>query len=354
MHEAMAADGFPICPYVSFQDWHDPRSGLKAGVMGPRFSQGYTAVRNRPGLLIETHMLKPYPQRVQATRLMLMHTLQWLADRGADLRRSVTAADAFTASPAFRAHPFPLTFKRQEGSRPFTFLGVEYEKQTSEITGGDWFRYDPNRPVTMTLDFQDGMEPDATVRLPEFYVVPRSWPVIIDRLRWHGVKLQRLPADTELTVRTYRFKDADWRQRPYEGHHPVTFTAQPVTEVRTFPAGSVVVDMNQPLARVAAHLLEPEGPDALVRWGYLDAVFERVEYVESYVIENMIREMVAADPALLERLEKRKAADAEFAANPWAIRTWFYEQTPNYDQRVGMYPVGAVDDRRALEGMMKP
>ena len=231
---------------------------------------------------------------------------------------------------------------------------MEYEKQTSEITGGDWFRYDPNRPVTMTLDFQDGMEPDATVRLPEFYVVPRSWPVIIDRLRWHGVKLQRLPADTELTVRTYRFKDADWRQRPYEGHHPVTFTAQPVTEVRTFPAGSVVVDMNQPLARVAAHLLEPEGPDALVRWGYLDAVFERVEYVESYVIENMIREMVAADPALLERLEKRKAADAEFAANPWAIRTWFYEQTPYYDQRVGMYPVGAVDDRRALEGMMKP
>ena len=354
MHTAMAADDYPICPYVSFQDWHDPRSGLRAGVMGPRFSQGYTAIRNRPGLLIETHMLKPYTQRVESTRLMLLHTLEWLASQGAALRRAVRQADALTASPGFRSEPFPLTFKSTGQSRPFQFLGVEYEKCTSEISGGDWFRYFADQPVTMELDFQDTMAPDEVVMLPDFYIVPRQWEVIIERLQWHGLQLERLPRAVELPIRTYRFGDAKWRERPYEGHHPVTFTAEPLTETRVFPAGSVVVDMNQPLARVAAHLLEPRAPDSLVGWGYLDAIFERVEYVESYVIEDMMREMVAADPGLLDRLNARKAADPEFAANPWAIRYWFYEQTPYYDQRVGIYPVGSGDDIRILRNVLDP
>ena len=54
----------------------------------------YPLPRNRPGLLIETHMLKDYATRVEATRLMLVHTLDWLADRPAELRQVVAAADA--------------------------------------------------------------------------------------------------------------------------------------------------------------------------------------------------------------------------------------------------------------------
>jgi hypothetical protein len=353
MEEAMAAEGFPIGAYVSFVNWHDPQSGLRSGVMGPRFSQGYAAVRNRPGLLIEAHMLKPYEQRVESTRLMLVHTLHWLAAEGKSLRQAVRRADRITASPEFRSEPFALTFKRSEESRKVEFLGVEYEKRTSEITGGDWFQYHSDRPVTMILDHQDTMLPEETVQLPAAYIVPREWQGVIAKLELHGVKTWRLPAPAELEVRSYRLVDAEWRQRPYEGRHRVSFTAEPVTETRMFPAGSVVVDMNQPLARVAAHLLEPKGPDSLVSWGYLDAVFERVEYVESYVIEEMIREMVAEDPGLLDRLDERKAADPEFAANPWAIRYWFYEQTPYYDQRVGLYPVGLLDDAESLSQLKR-
>ncbi|MCK9995198.1 MAG: hypothetical protein KAH56_02840 [Candidatus Krumholzibacteria bacterium] len=120
----------------------------------------------------------------------------------------------------------------------------------------------------------------------------------------------------------------------------MTFTAETITETRVFPAGSVVVDMNQRTARVAAHLLEPKVPDSLVQWGFFDALFERVEYVESYVIEDMIVKMLADDPSLAVELKERKAADPEFAADPWAIRYWFFARTPYYDQRVGIYPVG--------------
>ena len=63
----MEKAGYPVFPYVDFRNWHDPRSGLISEVAPPMLSQGYTALRNRPGLLIETHMLKPYNVRVSAT-----------------------------------------------------------------------------------------------------------------------------------------------------------------------------------------------------------------------------------------------------------------------------------------------
>ncbi len=348
MISAMATDGYPMAPYVSFRSWHDPASGMKAGASTPRFSLGYTALQNRPGILVETHMLKPYPVRVDSARKLVMHTLAWCGDHATELRKLVTDADRYTASPAFRAQPFPLTFVSTGDSTIFDFLGLEYESLTSEITGGKWNRFS-DKKTTLQLPYFDTLQPDQTADLPEAYLVPPQWTEAISRLESHGVTYAQLGTPAELTVRTWRFSDPQWQERPYEGHHPVTFAAEPVTETRVFPAGTAVVDMNQRSARVVAHLLEPNGPDSLVKWGYFDSVFERVEYVESYVIEQMIPTLLAENPTWEAELEAAKAANPEFAADPWAIRYWFYARTPYYDNRVGIYPIGAIDDREAIE-----
>ena len=350
MNEAMAADGYPMAPYVAFKKWHDPRSGLRTWVAGPRFSQGYSALQNRPGLLIETHMLKDYATRVESARQLVTHTLRWLNNDARRLRGLVLAADQATASPGFRAEPFPLKFELSADSTMVAFAGVSYETVTSEVTGGEWNRFN-GEPETMELAFFGSHTPAVTVELPEAYIIPPEWTVPVERLAAHGVKFRRLAAPVELEIRTWKFSDAKWQERPNEGHHPVTFTAEPLTEIRVFPAGSVVVDMNQRAARVAAHLLEPKGPDSLVQWGFFDAVFERVEYVESYVIEEVIAEMLAEDPSLAVELSERKATDPDFAADPWAIRYWFYARTPYYDQRVGIYPIGSLDSREVVGGL---
>ncbi len=348
MNAVMSQADFPMAPYVSFRQWHDPRSGLITWVAGPRYSQGYTALQNRPGLLIETHMLKDYPTRVEAAYQLVVETMGHLNEEAGALRELVLNADAHTASAAFREEPFALSFKSTEKHRPFKFLGVSYEKVKSDITGGDWFRFS-GEPETMMIEMYDDMEPDQTSHLPEAYLIPPEWTVIIDRLSLHGIQFQRLAKEAEVEVRSWRFRDAKWQEKPYEGHHPVRFEMDPLLEKRIYPAGTVVVDMNQRAARVAAHMLQPQGADSLVRWGYLDAIFERVEYVESYVIENMIREMVVEQPELLVELEQRKLEDPEFAKDAWAIRYWFYEKTPYYDQRVGVYPVGLLDDREFIQ-----
>jgi hypothetical protein len=341
---SLAAQGIPIAPYVTFVNWHDPRSGLVGGVTGPRFSQGYAALQNRPGLLIEAHMLKPYPVRVRATAAMLREAIAYVQQQHVELTTLARAADATAAGAALRTTPFPLTWRATGQTEPFRFLGYAYEEVASEISGGSYFRYHPDRPETFTVDWQRDYEPEATVDLPEAYLVPPAWDDVIARLEAHGVQLRRLRAPVELTVRSYRFRDVAWQAQPSEGRHPLTYTVEPVTERRTFPAGTAVIDVAQRAARVAVHALEPQAPDALVRWGFFDAVFSQVEYVENYVIEPLMRDMVAAEPALLDSL----AADPRLAGNPEAIRHWFYARTPYFDQKLNLYPVGLLDDRDAL------
>jgi hypothetical protein len=345
----LAAAGYPLAPYVVFREWHDPRSGLQSWVAGPRFSQGYAATRNRPGLLVEAHMLKPYPVRVAATRALLDQTLAFLATEAGTLRALTAAADRHAASAAFRAEPFPLAWQLSDESEPFTFLGVAYEQRTSALSGGEYFVYHGDRPEVFTVPYYNQPLATTSARLPEAYLIPPQWQEVIARLALHGVRMARLREEVALTVRTWRFLDPRWEGQPVQGRHPFSYELAPVTMTATVPAGTVVIDLAQPAARLVAHALEPAGPDAFVRWGFFDAVMTRVEYVESYVIERLMREMVAADPGLLAELKERKTGDPLFATNPRAIRNWFYERTAYHDQQAFLYPVLCLDERTVVD-----
>jgi hypothetical protein len=124
-----------------------------------------------------------------------------------------------------------------------------------------------------------------------------------------------------------------------------------IEEERTYPAGSVVVDMNQVNARVAAHVLEPRAPDSFVLWGFFNTIFEQKEYAESYVMEKMAREMLAKDDAIRLEFEEKKKVDPEFAKSPRAILNWFFQRTPYWDTRKDVYPVGRIFDRRKVDGL---
>jgi hypothetical protein len=174
---------------------------------------------------------------------------------------------------------------------------------------------------------------------------------VIERLELHGVKLNRLSRAQTLTVDSYRFQNPEWKQRPFEGRHELTVTLEKIKEERTYPPGSVVIDMNQPAARVVAHVLEPEAPDSYIHWGFFDAIFEQKEYAESYVMEKMAREMLANDEALRRDFETKKNDDPEFAKNPRAILNWFYQHTPYWDDRINIYPVGKIFERDQVNAL---
>jgi hypothetical protein len=350
LSKQMQSIGYPMLPYVEFRNWHDPRSGLVTGVAPPMISQGYTAIQNRPGLLIETHMLKPYATRVKATYDMLTLTIHLMNTEGRSLQKIEQKADLFAASPEFRKQEMPLRFTdSQNDSTIVDFLGYEYTMDKSDLSGGDWFRYDSTRPVVLKAPFFDKPKIVFSCLLPEAYIIPPEWQNLTDKLILHGVHINYLNAPVTCVVESYKFSNAKWQQRPYESHHGVTFDCEPTLETRNYPAGSAVVDMNQRTARVIAHFLEPKATDSFVSWGFFDAIFEQKEYSESYVMEVVARRLLASDPGLNEEFEKKKSTEPAFAADPEAILNWFYSKTPYWDQRVNRYPVGRLMDRKVID-----
>ncbi|MEN8225595.1 MAG: M14 family metallopeptidase [Bacteroidota bacterium] len=347
----MDASGYLMFPYVSFRRWHDPQSGLRSGVGAPRLSQGYTAIKNRPGLLIETHMLKPHKDRTEATYALLGFAAEYLNNNAKKLRRMINIADETTATASFRDRPFPISWKRDDtDSSMVEFKGVEYDIVESDLTGGSWYQYHPDRPATYELPWFHKSIPAAEVDLPEAYIIPPQWKEVISRLAIHGAEISYLTDETEIWVEQYRFRKPGWRREPYEGRfmmNNIDYVSSRDTVY--FPEGSALIDMNQRNARVIANILEPEAPDSYVRWGFFNAIFEQKEYSETYVMEGMAREMIKADPELLVEFERMKAEDPDFPKSQWGMLNWFYSKTPYWDEKKNLYPVGKVIERHDVE-----
>lgn len=350
----MEQHGMPVFPYVDFRNWHDPRSGLITEVAPPMLSQGYTAIRNRPGLLIETHMLKPYDQRVSATYHSLVASLSILAREHDNLARLIREADRYVSGQEFLSQPFPLQFETSmTDSVMVSFKGIAYETRNSAISGGTWFEYG-DTPVTFSIPYFSKSVVTAGVRLPVAYIVPAEWRDVIDRMELHGIRMTRLKRDTTLAIDTYRFKNPKWQQQTYEGRHAMTnIEYDEISEKRWFPAGSALVEVMQPAARIIPHILEPRGNGSYLYWGFFDAIMEQKEYGESYVLEKMAKEMLEKDAALNAAFVKKKAEDSTFMKNPYQVLNWFYHRTPYADQRRGIYPVGKISDLNTLTELKK-
>jgi len=177
---------------------------------------------------------------------------------------------------------------------------------------------------------------------------------VIDVLAAHQVQMQRTTADWSGEVETYRCGGMQWQGPPFEGRHPLFpgeggsppgkfGNCEFVTKTMTYPAGSVVVPLNQRLSKVAIQWLEPKGPDSAMAWGFFDPIFEQKEYGEAYVDEKLSREMMEKDPKLKAEFEHKIESDPQFASNPDARLEFFYEHSPWYGaNHVGEYPVGRL------------
>jgi hypothetical protein len=353
MTDKMEKKGYPVFPYIEFRDWHNPKSGLESNVAPPMLSQGYTSLRNRPGLLIETHMLKSYKSRVSSIYECILSSMEILNKEYNNLISFVRKADEFTCGKDFRARDFPLQFETlTTDSTMVDFRGINYKEMKSELTGETWFKYGTEK-ISFHLPYFSVNKPSVTTKLPEAYLVPVEWNAVIEKLLLHGIKLSYLAKDTIIRIDTYKLSSPKWNANSYEGHHALTqFETSEIGHERLFCKGSAIVDMNQQQARIIAHLLEPKGNGSLVYWNYFDAVLEQKEYAEHYVMEALIPEMLKDNTQMKVEFEKKKKEDTLFAKNPNLILNWFFSKTPYWDRNRDIYPIGKIYDRKLLNSLL--
>jgi hypothetical protein len=358
LEESVARAGHAIAPYIALRDDTDPARGLGIGQDQPRYSTGYAVLRNRPGLLVEMHMLKDYRTRVTGNHALLVAALEVIDRDAARLVAINRDADAATIAAGAAYDPVaraPLRLEADESTEPFVYRSNAYRREASDISGGTVIRY-TDEPGDLTVPRQTRLRVTRAVAPPRAYIVPAQWTDVIGVLAAHGLRLRRTTRPWTAAVDTYRCDEVRWLERPFEGRQVLFYPGgeglpkssaspgicRPMRETMTFPAGSAVVPLDQPAAKVAIHFLEPEAPDSAVAWGFFNAIFEQKEYAEPYVMEPLARDMLAKDPALAKDFAERLAADAAFAASPEARLNFFYLRSPWRDPHLGLYPVGRL------------
>jgi hypothetical protein len=344
----MTAMNEPIFPYVTVTG-ATMNDGLVDFVEIPRFSTGYAAARNRPGLLVEMHMLKDYKRRVIGNYRMMVAVLETLNEQPAALRNAVVLADSL-ATLGLR-EPVSLSFKRTKTPDTVDFLGYPWRVRKSEISGGEWVEYNSTKPQTLRVPYFNTVEPTVTVMPPYAYLIPPQWTALVEKLDLHDVEIDRLREARTLEVETYRLDSVKWSKESFEGHHLVECKPLPHTERVAFPAGTIMVRTAQPAARLIMHALEPGGPDSFLRWGFFDAILEQKEYAESYAAEALAAKMLAEDPKLKTEFDARVAADTAFANSPDARWDFFYKRSPYAEPMLRVYPVGRLMKPDQLTGM---
>lgn len=334
--------GFLLAPYVDLKVADDIKAGIIDNFAEPRYSTGFGAAMNRPALLLETHMMKDFKTRVAVNEALVRELVDSIGGNPKALADAVNQADRDSVEKAVGSE-LALNFKVTDVKTDFAFKGFAYAKTRSDVSGGLWTRYDQNKPETWTVPLFKQQEATLTIKLPSAYLIPRQMRGTIRLLARHGVQMQRIDsAQTIKAASTYRFSDVVYAPKPFEGRVRIeSLTTHPVNEDLDFPAGSVLVPMNQPRAHLIANLLEPMAPDSTVR-NTLDTGFmSRTEYAEERVMEAIAREMLARDTKLQAEFDA-KLADPAFAASSDARLNFFYERTGYYDQNYLRYPVARI------------
>lgn len=249
------------------------------GVMGwytfdhrPRFNNNYLGLRNRVAILSEAYAYATFQDRVLSTKRFVEEILDWSVEAADRIRAAVAAADRPVVGEEL---PVRATFQASE--EPVEILMGEVEELRHPYTGEVVLnRLEAVVPTEMP-EYGTFQGTDFEV-VPTRYYIPPEVAEALDRLEAHGVVMSTLSAARTESVEVFRVDSSTVSPRPFQGHQERTLFGSWASSERTLPAGTRVVELSQPLGRLAFYLLEPRSDDGLANWALLDEYLESGEY----------------------------------------------------------------------------
>ncbi len=206
---ATEAAGNVISWYLEFIDNRDLTLGTRDFNGSPRFSTGFVPARNRPGILIETHMMKDYRSRVIGTYDFLRAALTEVNRDPERLRKIGREADERTIAAGKIFDPnnsYPLDFELTDDTTPFELKAFQYETEQSDVSGDLRVIYG-REPLDLTVPMYQTFRVTKAVAPPLQYIVPAQWTEVIDVLKAHGIEMKTLADFVPIEVESYRFHE---------------------------------------------------------------------------------------------------------------------------------------------------
>lgn len=336
LEQKLSNNNWDITPYVNVFG-RTPDEGFSQFMDYPRYSTGYTTLFNTLGMMVETHMLKPYKPRVEGT-YELMKSMISLIDEDANKIKDLRANFALNMS---QQNTYPLDWKIDTTqTSTLNFKGYEGAYIESEVTGAKRLKYDRSKPFTKEVMYQNYFTPSIEVEVPSAYIIPKGWHKVIDLLKLNDIEMTVLENDSTLTVESYRIADYKTRTRAYEGHYPHYNTnVTNTTQTLIFKKGDFLINTAQDGFRYLIETLEPQAPDSFFNWNFFDTILQQKEHFSPYVFEDTAKQLLESDAVLKAEFETKKAEDNSFKNNWYAQLNWIYQHSNHYEKAHMQYPV---------------
>jgi Zinc carboxypeptidase len=339
IYAAMKEKGYDLIPYVNaFGD--TPENGWPEFWDGPRFGSGYGSLWNTFSFVPETHMLKPYDQRVKATYQLMQCFIEFTVRNSAAIKK--TRDDAKKAVRSATSFPLSWSLDKTRQSE-ILFKGYAAAHKPSDISGLPRLYYDRSKPYEKKIPFFNHYVAQENVKVPAAYIIPQGWWKVIELLQLNKVSMMALKKDTAIDVEVYRISDYKASTRAYEMHHTNTgVKTESKMEKRKFRKGDWLIPMNQEANRFIFEVLEPKAEDSYFTWNYFDGILGQKEGYSAYAFEDIAAEYLKNNPALQAKLDQRRSSDTAFAKNGSAQLNFVYQNSPWIEPVFMEYPVCRV------------
>ncbi|MFT5256794.1 MAG: hypothetical protein ACI9KF_000416 [Arenicella sp.] len=325
-----------ITPYVNV--WgNTPEAGFSQFFDSPRYSTGYTTLFHTLGLMVETHMLKPYKIRVAQTYELMLSALDFTEEKSAVIKnlRANAVADIL------KNNTYPISFTvDKENPTLLNFKGYEATTIASKVTNGKRLFYDRSKPFTKETNYFNNFLPEKEITIPKAYILQQGWHQIVDRLKNNNIQFSTFTKDTTITVQVNHISDYKTRSAAYEGHYlHYNTTVSESTKELLFRAGDLYIPTNQNGVRYLLETLEAAATDSFFNWNFFDTILQQKEGYSAYVFEDIAAEILAKNPALKKQFEDQLKSTKAFANNPKAQLDFIYKNSKHYEKAHLRLPV---------------
>ncbi|MEY3161153.1 MAG: hypothetical protein RIT25_1144 [Planctomycetota bacterium] len=268
---------FRTFDYGNFEtrDWDGGGAPDSAGKRGwwtydhrARYCINGFGLRNRIGVLSEAYSYADFATRIAATRTFVLAVQAWAVRNTKAVLDGIAAADAL-ATDATK----PLSFGFATTFAPAEQLEVLVgEVDRVPVPGTDLVRLvmkDAHAPTTMPV--VRAFRATRAIELPAAWALPAPEAEVVEVLRRHGIRCTVLDAPRTVQAAAFAVTAKRKPKRPFQGHHELVLQgAWQDPGACELPAGTLWIEARQPLARLAATLLEPESEDSLSTWNFLE------------------------------------------------------------------------------------
>lgn len=344
LFKKMKQKGEEMCPYVDTKNYEDtPDSGMRAFLELPRFSTGYCVLFNTFGFIAETHMLKPFPDRVSATETLLHSLLEMshiYADKIRETRLLARKEDVVRDR-------FPINWQLDTTHiEKLDFKGYTAVSKVSKVTGLPQIHYDHSQPFEKKISYYPSYFARDTIVAPMYYLIPQAWLRVITLLEQNKFRLIPVKEDSATFAEVSYIEQYSTVESPYEGHYLHYDTrVQTKTEKVQIRKGDYLVPVFQENSRYLIETLEPKATDSYFNWGFFDGILQQKEWFSSYVFDSLAEKILIENPDLKKDFESKKANDPEFAADAFSQLYFIYRHSPYFEESYHRYPVYRIGTR---------